>query len=147
MAGRHDHHNLREENVDPRGVSEVGWVRAGPLLAVMKRPRSRGGGELLGRNTEDDGEPDESSSLKSSWFLVSWRWRLWPHAGGPSILLDILYCLVWQVAWIYDLIIVTKPRGLMADHRYCLRATFMSVFFPLVYESSSWDIDYVFYVF
>lgn len=60
----------------PVEYPEVGQVRAGALLTVMKRQRSWGDRELLGSNTEDNtdnSEQDESPSLRSSWSLVSQR--------------------------------------------------------------------------
>lgn len=53
---------------------EVGKVRAGAPQTVMKRQRSWGDREHLDSNTEDttdSSEQDDSSSLKSSWSLVS----------------------------------------------------------------------------
>lgn len=58
----------------PVEYPEVGKVRAGAPLTVMKRQRSWGDRELLGSNTEDNtdnSEQDESLSLRSSWSLVS----------------------------------------------------------------------------
>ena len=58
----------------PVEYPEVGKVRTGAPLTEMKRQRSWGDRELLGSNTEDNtdnSEQDESSSLRSSWSLVS----------------------------------------------------------------------------
>lgn len=58
----------------PVEYPEVGKVRAGAPLIVMKRQRSWGDRELLESNTEDNtdnSEHEDSSSLRSSWSLVS----------------------------------------------------------------------------
>lgn len=52
----------------------LGKVRASAPQTVMKRSRSFGDRQLLRSNTEDNtdnSEQDESSSLRSSWSLVS----------------------------------------------------------------------------
>lgn len=58
---------------------EVGHERVGAPLTAMKRQRSWGDSELLASNTEDNtdqSEQEESSSLRSSWSLVSQSWQV-----------------------------------------------------------------------
>lgn len=83
---------------------EVGRVRAGALLTVMKRQRSWGDRELLGGNTDDNtdySEQDESLSLRSSWSLVVSQLTA-GHLVGYSfgvmpqgLLIRYSFCIVW----------------------------------------------------
>lgn len=84
----------------PVEYPEVGKVRAGAPPSVMKRPRSWGDRDLLGSNTEDtdNSEQDESTSLRSSWSLVSHNDRSLGQSQLEHEYLLHLYCLVWQVA-------------------------------------------------
>lgn len=120
MAGRYYHLYLWEEDFAPTGVSWWGEIRAGAPPTVMKRLRPCVDMEPPESTTEDNtesSEQDESSSLRSSWSLVSQEERRVSElvsAGarrrrGPSHCV-ILYCLVWELV---QLILGVKPRGVI----------------------------------
>lgn len=86
---------------------EVGHERVGTRLTVMKRQRSLGDSELLASNTEDttdQSEQEESSSLRSSWSLVSQSWQvplsLRASAWGQRAYYTVSH-LVFAVYWLF----------------------------------------------
>ncbi|XP_071347571.1 phosphatidate phosphatase LPIN2 isoform X2 [Trachinotus anak] len=95
---------------------EVGKVRAGAPLKVMKRPRSWGDGEILGSNTEDttdNSEQDESSSLRSSWSLADTMNYVGQLAGQVLVTVKELYKGINQatLSGCIDVVVVRQRDG------------------------------------
>ncbi|XP_044077042.1 phosphatidate phosphatase LPIN2 isoform X1 [Siniperca chuatsi] len=100
----------------PVEYPEVGKVKAGAPLPVMKRQRSWGHRELLGSNTEDNtdnSEQEESSSLRSSWSLADTMNYVGQLAGQVLVTVKELYKGINQatLSGCIDVVVVRQRDG------------------------------------